>query len=405
MISLIKERSGQRHKNIIYFKKNEELDFWLQAFALSPQLYGGSTIGEVFYAASRIDEKNLNTWAREFLSLAERVEKQAVDSLNSKHGISASEAYQRAFTYYRCASLAMHYKSQEFKQTITKAKDCFSKFAENTNIHMEKTAISFENCIMPAYFMKPDNCIAKKPTLIMIGGGESYVEDLYVWGGAAAVKRGYNALIIDLPGQGATALDGMVYRHDSEVPMKHIVDYLLGREDVDSEGIVTFGISLGGYLVLRAASYEKRIKAVAASTPIVDWHQTLIDALPGPLKLTPSLLYKATSLLGKFFNPAQLAAFEKYFLWQNGKESIGEAVDSFKNWVVDVSLIECPVLCILGESEDETFKKQTYKCYDNLKGLKKLVKMTEEFGADAHVQVNNLALGHKEAFDFFDEVL
>jgi ketosteroid isomerase-like protein len=49
----------------------------------------------------------------------------------------------------------------------------------------------------------------RRPTVIVIGGGETFCEELYFCGGAGAVSRGYNALLVDMPGQGATlAQDG-----------------------------------------------------------------------------------------------------------------------------------------------------------------------------------------------------
>ena len=56
-----KERTGQRHKNKIYFK-DQELDLYLQAFPLNFQTYGGAATGEAFYAASRVNEKDLESW-------------------------------------------------------------------------------------------------------------------------------------------------------------------------------------------------------------------------------------------------------------------------------------------------------------------------------------------------------
>jgi hypothetical protein len=42
-----KERTGQRHKNKIYFKDGD-LDLYLQAVPLNFQTYGGAAAGEAF---------------------------------------------------------------------------------------------------------------------------------------------------------------------------------------------------------------------------------------------------------------------------------------------------------------------------------------------------------------------
>ena len=55
-----KENTGQRHKNKIYFK-DQDLDLYLQAFPLNFQTYGGASAGEAFYAASRVNEKDLES--------------------------------------------------------------------------------------------------------------------------------------------------------------------------------------------------------------------------------------------------------------------------------------------------------------------------------------------------------
>ena len=162
-----------------------------------------------------------------------------------------------------------------------------------------------------------------RPTVIVIGGGETFCEELYFWGGAAAAQRGYNALLVDMPGQGATAFAGMHHRYDVEVPMGAVLDYLEDRPDVDPNRVAAYGLSLGGYIVLRSVSYEGRIKACAVSTPLVDWHQTLLDAMPTVLGRAPRSLFNTVMKLGNLFSRTQLIAFEKFFEWQVGAELCG----------------------------------------------------------------------------------
>jgi hypothetical protein len=78
-------------------------------------------------------------------------------------------------------------------------------------------------------------------------------------------------------------------------------------------------------------------------------------------------------------------------------------MEKFLLWKVDVDRISCPVLCMLGTGEQETFKKQTYACYAALRSSKALRVFTGEEGADAHSQANNQRLAHQVVFDFFDQ--
>lgn len=96
---------------------------------------------------------------------------------------------------------------------------------------------------------------------------------MYYWGGgAAAVRRGYNAFLWEGPGQvGTYALDrDLIYRPDWEVPTRYAVDYVLSRDDVDPRRLALSGHSMGGYFAPRAAAFEKRITAVIANSLLPD---------------------------------------------------------------------------------------------------------------------------------------
>jgi dienelactone hydrolase len=397
-----KERTGQRHKNKIYFK-DQELDLYLQAFPLNFQTYGGAATGEAFYAASRVNEKDLESWIHEWSALGARLEEQAARALEEGHKVSARETYLRAYTYYRTATLCLRVNDPRFHATWQTMRSCFRRAAELFDPPIEPVEIPYEGSALPAYFVRARAAEERRPTVVVIGGGETFCEELYFWGGAGAVNRGYNALLVDMPGQGATPFEGMHHRHDVEVPMGAVLDYLEDRSEVDPERIAAYGLSLGGYIVLRSASYEERIKACAVSTPLADWHQTLEDAMPALLRRAPRPLFNKVMRLGNLFSKTQLIAYEKFFEWQVGAKSFADAMDKFRPWKVDVSRISCPVLCMLGTGEQHTFKTQTYACYAALRSPKALRIFTEEEGADAHSQANNQRLAHQVVFDFFDE--
>ena len=69
---MAKGKTGQRHKNKIYFK-DQDLDLYLQAFPVNHMSYGGAAAGEIFYAASRIDEKDLESRGVELFGHPPRV--------------------------------------------------------------------------------------------------------------------------------------------------------------------------------------------------------------------------------------------------------------------------------------------------------------------------------------------
>ena len=104
-----------------------------------------------------------------------------------------------------------------------------------------------------------------RKTLIVNGGYDSTAEEAFLFSGAAALARGYNALLFDGPGQGAAIFeDGLVFRPDWEKVIGPVVDYLFTRPEVDRRRVALMGVSFGGYLAPRAASAESRIAACIA---------------------------------------------------------------------------------------------------------------------------------------------
>jgi hypothetical protein len=86
---------------------------------------------------------------------------------------------------------------------------------------------------------------------MILGGGDTTCEDLYDFGGgAAAIRRGYNAFLWEGAGQvGAFALDpSLTYRPDWEVPTRYAVDFVLSRDDVDPKTAGAVGAQHGRIL-------------------------------------------------------------------------------------------------------------------------------------------------------------
>ena len=105
----------------------------------------------------------------------------------------------------------------------------------------------------------------RRPTVILNNGEDAQNIRMHAFGGAAAIERGYNALIFEGPGQGSMLFQRQVFfRPDWENVVTPVVDYLRSRSDVDPSRIVLLGSSLGGELVIRAAAFEHRLAAVVA---------------------------------------------------------------------------------------------------------------------------------------------
>jgi pimeloyl-ACP methyl ester carboxylesterase len=271
-------------------------------------------------------------------------------------------------------------------------------------IAAEPVSVPYAGKSLPGYFLWSGAGDARGRTLIGIGGGDSYCEDLYFFYGAAGILRGYNVLMVDLPGQGDTPLEGLYFDVAFEKPVHAVVDYALSRREVDPDRLAIAGVSGGGYMVLRAAAYEKRIRAVIANTPILDMGRVLDAEIPPAMLRAPkglaSLLIRFTGSL----NPAGEANLRKN-IWQAGMTDPLAAMELGHQAKVDPAQIECPILCVAGEGESAELQRQTRECYNRVRSMRKDIRIfTAAEGADAHDQVNNLPLWNQVLYDWLDEI-
>ena len=178
--------------------------------AIGETYYKGADVGECLSTAYRIIEGDFESWYAEWLKTANRVHKYAEDCLAAGHRVSAREAYLRASNYYRVAEfLLMDPKDPRIQTTWGNSKECFSKAAKLFSPAFEPIEIPYEGTTLPGYFYGVDNDKdnsssgkISRPTLIVHGGFDSTVEELYTSAAAPALERGYNCMTFEGPGQG-----------------------------------------------------------------------------------------------------------------------------------------------------------------------------------------------------------
>ncbi len=142
----------------------------------------------------------------------------------------------------------------------------FQSAADLSGGRWRKVEIPCEGKALPAYLFLVDTSGRKRPLLIAHTGLDCGIEEMYFGIGHAAVRRGYNCLIFEGPGQGGAIRElDLPFRHDWEKVVTPVVDFAVGLKEVDPGRIALFGMSMGGYLAPRAAAYEPRIRACIAA--------------------------------------------------------------------------------------------------------------------------------------------
>jgi pimeloyl-ACP methyl ester carboxylesterase len=401
-------RGVPRNPRIKFHFKREELDFFFQ-WITGAQTHGGTEVGECFYVASRVNERDPASWILEWSELGERVEARARTSLEKGHRISARESYLRCYAYYRAPLLFISpiHEREQYLAHYRRAQTCFRKAAALFEPPFEHVEIPFEDTVLPGYFLKPDDSSIKRKTLIMIGGGDTFVEDLYAYIGPAGLKRDYNVLLVDLPGQGVLPFEGHIWRSDYEAPMKTVVDWVLSRPDVDAGKLAAYGLSGGGYIVPRALTKEKRIKAAVACCIVLDmseiWSQRVLDLYE---RAERSLLYRLIKTWFEWHRPAFVLMLDTY-LWRFGAKSVLELSAVTQPHTLDPAEITCPMLNLVTEQEynSETVRRFTQtaqECIDH--ALKQTIITPMNEGADSHGVGTNLSLMSQLVFDWLDDI-
>jgi pimeloyl-ACP methyl ester carboxylesterase len=381
--------------------------------ALSHVYYGGADVGECMSTAARIREGDPSSWHDEWSTTAQRLYSSAEQSLKQGRTQSACEAWLRASNYFRTAYIFI--MSMPLDPRVPRAfdlqADAFRKAAALFSPPVEQIEIPYEGSSLPGYFYRANADGRPSRTLILTGGYDSTAEELYFFSAAAAIRRGYNCICFDGPGQGAALIKQQLYfRPDWENVIRPVVGYLISRSDVDTDRIALMGLSFGGYLAPRAASGEPRLAALIADPGQFSLFEAAKDRVPGFLRagLTGQSPL-ATAILRRIFrsmlrHPTRGWVLRRGMLVHNASTPL-----DYLHMTRDYSLeglagrISCPTLVCTAENDD--IAAYARQLFDALTCEKQFLTFTNAEGAGEHCEDGNRSLFHQRAFDWLDDVL
>jgi dienelactone hydrolase len=374
--------------------------------------YGGSDLGEMIATAAQIKEGDFESWFTEWEKRAQRTLSRADADLAGGHLVSARESYLRTSTYFRTAEFYLHGNPDDPRilATAKASQKAYAKAAELSGPTWEPVEIPYEGTTLPGYFYKVDDSGKPRPTVIFHGGFDSSLEELYFFGAAAAVRRGYNCLTFDGPGQGLPAREQkLFFRHDWEKVVTPAVDYAVSRPDVDGDNLALIGMSLGGYLASRTVAFEHRFRAAVFFNGVYDCYSGMHNLLPkeaiaayeaGDAQTCDKIVYQLME------HVTNLRWLVTQGIWSFGARDLADFLDKFKLWTMkDIAQqIRCP--CLVLDAEGDMFTTgQPKEIYDTLNSPKALVRFTSEDGAENHCESGALAYKDEVVYNWLDDVL
>src|SRR6266851_6353879 len=182
----------------------------------------------------------------------------------------AEEHCESAAYHYFHAAISYHFgkylfvrKPHELRAAHEHVVHAYKRALPYFDFPGEHVAIPYEGgATMYGVLRKPWHT-PKPPVVILVPGLDSVKEELHMYGDDF-LRRGMAVLAIDGPGQGEMEFEHAM-RYDYEVPIRYAIDYLESRPDVDAKRVGLMGVSLGGYYAVRAAAFERRLRATIAN--------------------------------------------------------------------------------------------------------------------------------------------
>jgi pimeloyl-ACP methyl ester carboxylesterase len=384
--------------------------------ALTHAPHGGADFGECMATIQRIGDGDAGDWHREWTATASRVAAIGDEAAAAGHGVSACEAYLRASSYYRVSYLPLFGKpvDRRLQDAFASETVAFHKAAALCNPPIEILEIPFENTTIPAYFVQAGNSGQPRPTMIHTNGYDGNIQEMYFAHAPAAIRRGYNCLLFDGPGQGRVLIEqGIPMRPNWESVVSPVIDYAHTRSEIDPNRIVLAGWSFGGFLAPRAAAFERRIAALIADPGQGDLRDGVVAALPvsDDLKARfPDIDSRLLDPMREWLDSPEADPLLRWRLlqrgpWVHGVDSLFEYLaDMLRYEVLDVAQqIACPTL--LTTAEGDPTAAGGVALFERLQVPKRRIEFTAAEGAGGHCQALGRSLYHQRAFDWLDETL
>jgi pimeloyl-ACP methyl ester carboxylesterase len=369
-----------------------EMDlFFMAALGWGPS--GGLDIGEAFHVASTIVDGDAESWVRSFAACAEAQSMQAEAWTARGWKRQAGEARLKAFAAWRSAWQFAIPGSDTMRDLMDCQRASFDVALAELGSPATRFSVPWEGKVLPAVFLRhpaPD-----APVVLVIGGADTAHEDLFLTAGRGLFERGFSVVLADLPGQGATAFDGLHWESAAERPIGAIVDALVERFGVRTGRLALLGLSLGGYFATRAAAHEPRLAAVMASTPF-----------PNPAEMFRLSVDAARQAVAAVAPTSAARVAREQALWKAGASSPQDLLARSAAMVTDAHGVTVPFLSILGTGDSLVFAQQARAWHRDIDSARKdFVLLDAATGADGHCQVANRRRLVQECAGWLGEVL
>jgi alpha-beta hydrolase superfamily lysophospholipase len=365
---------------------------------------GGDT-GEAAQALLGVKAGNADSWYAAWKAAGDRT---AALASRTSDPLAKGNALLRAHTYYRTAEFFLPPHDAKRPAVWKSNVDAFYSALDVLGVAHERITIPYgEHHLNAIYFPGPAGAAAR-PLLMVVGGYDSTMEELYLSIGAAALRRGYAVLLYEGPGQGSVIREqGLTFQPDWEKPNGAVLDSFLDKHARPAK-IVLLGESMGGYLAPRAAAFDPRIDGVVAYDVFYDGYGIASRHVP------PIAFWLREHNFNRILNSLSSAGGDPGATWaqQNGEWVFGvddpfAVLEAFKVYrLAPVSaLIKADVLIFAGADDHFVPSDQLEDFRKSLTNARSVTAVLFDrlSGGSEHCQMGAPSLWQGALFDWLGE--
>ena len=200
-------------------------------------------------------------WLPAWESHGDTLAELAVEAEQLGRDATAGELWRRAASSYHFGKFVWIVDLELHARATQKAATALANALRLLDPSARRLEIPFDGAKLIATYRRPAAEASDVPLVLIIAGLDSTKEEFF---GTEEIfhRRGLATLTLDGPGQGEVG-QSLPIRHDFDVPVSAVLDYLERETELQHPRIAAVGFSLGGYYVARVAAFEQRIAAAA----------------------------------------------------------------------------------------------------------------------------------------------
>ena len=271
--------------------------------------------------------------------------------------MTALEHYDHAVEAYRMAQHPIFFDDNPVKIYLcNKLKEMVDRRSALSTYPIERVEVPFDDgkTISCLLHLLPDR--RKAPCVIYVPGMDQTKEYFPKAMNSLGINRGMHVISMDGPGQGNSNIQKIRAVGDNyERAGAAVIDYLMTREEVDSDKIGIYGVSMGSYWSLRLASYDHRPAAVASGVATFNPNNTIFSV--------------------------SSPRFKQMFMYMAGMDDEDEFDEMANKMTVKgyVDKVKCPTLLATGEFDPLCPLEDALEVYGDIKSRKELWVIEDQF--------------------------